>query len=168
MLLKKVVCPWFQGICLVPWHTYCPEYTVRVCGSVRGSWISVLRLWNLHRPLATPKKDILRKRDLKQSRNAANYCGRNLFLKRWNFRWDNTFNVLHNLWTVLYKYSLTLRLLQTSYTLHQQLDTSFPRNETVRHRSQFLHLCICERFIYFLNQSAYFAILRLRTNRGNL
>jgi hypothetical protein len=30
--------------------------------------------------MPTPKKDNLRKRDLKQSRNAANYCVRSLFL----------------------------------------------------------------------------------------
>jgi hypothetical protein len=32
----------------------------------------------------------------------------------------------------------------------------------------FLHSCICERFIYSHVRSAYFAILRLRTDHGNI
>ncbi len=59
----------------------------------------------------------------------------------------------------IWVYSLTLRFLQTSYTLHQKFDTSIPRNETARHRSQFVHSCICERFIYFHNQSAFFSCI---------
>ncbi len=32
-----------------------------------------------------------------------------------------------------------------------------PRNETARPRSQFLHSCICERFLYCQDRSAYLA-----------
>jgi hypothetical protein len=30
-------------------------------------------------------------------------------------------------------------------TLHRKFETNIPRHETARHRSQFLHSCICER-----------------------
>jgi hypothetical protein len=33
--------------------------------------------------------------------------------------------------------------------LHRKFETNIPRNETARSRSQFLHSCICERFIYY-------------------
>ncbi len=32
-----------------------------------------------------------------------------------------------------------------------------PRNETARPRSQFLHSCVCERFVYSQDRSAYLA-----------
>jgi hypothetical protein len=33
-------------------------------------------------------------------------------------------------------------------TLHQKFETNIPRNETVLPRSQYLHSCICEQFVY--------------------
>ncbi len=45
----------------------------------------------------------------------------------------------------------------TANTLYRKFETNIPRNETARPRSQFLHSCICERFIYSHDQSAYFA-----------
>jgi hypothetical protein len=45
-------------------------------------------------------------------------------------------------------------------TLNQKIETNIPRNETARPRSQFLHSCIGERFIYSHDRSAYFAIKR--------
>ena len=44
-------------------------------------------------------------------------------------------------------------------TLYQKLEKNIPRNETARARpsSQFLHSCICERFIYSQDRSAYLA-----------
>ncbi len=47
-----------------------------------------------------------------------------------------------------------------------KFETNIPRNETERTRSEFLHSCICEWFIYSHDRSAYFAVLRLRTDRG--
>ncbi len=39
-------------------------------------------------------------------------------------------------------------------TLCRKFETYIPRNETARLRSQFLHSCICERFIYSQDQSS--------------
>jgi hypothetical protein len=56
-------------------------------------------------------------------------------------------------------------LSKISYNmLYRKFDTNIPRNETARPRSQFLHSCICERFIYFHDRCAYFAVLGLRTD----
>jgi hypothetical protein len=52
--------------------------------------------------------------------------------------------------------------------LHRKFETNIPRNETVQPHSQCLRSCICERFIYSHNLSAYFAVLRLRTDRGKI
>jgi len=42
-------------------------------------------------------------------------------------------------------------------TLYRISYLCIPRNETVRPHSQFLHSCICERFIYSQDRSAYSA-----------
>ncbi len=39
--------------------------------------------------------------------------------------------------------------------LYRKSHLSIPRNESVWPRSQFLYSCICERFIYSQDQSAY-------------
>ncbi len=57
------------------------------------------------------------------------------------------------------------KFLRTS-TLYRKFETTIPRNETAWPRSQSVHSCICERFIYSHDQSAYFAILRLRLFLG--
>ncbi len=41
--------------------------------------------------------------------------------------------------------------------LYQKSDLCILRNETVWPRSQFLHSCICEQFIYSQDKSAYSA-----------
>ncbi len=43
-------------------------------------------------------------------------------------------------------------------TLYKKFETNIPRNETARPRSYFLHSCICKRFIYSHDRSAYFAV----------
>ncbi len=52
--------------------------------------------------------------------------------------------------------------------LHRKFETNIPRNETAQPRSQFLHSCISEQFIHSHDRSAYFAVLRLRTDCGNI
>jgi hypothetical protein len=42
-------------------------------------------------------------------------------------------------------------------TLYHKSEFWIPRNKTARPRSQFIHSCICERFIYSQDQSAYLA-----------
>ncbi len=42
-------------------------------------------------------------------------------------------------------------------TLYRKSDLYIPKNETARPRSQFLHSCICERFIYSQDRSSYLA-----------
>ena len=54
------------------------------------------------------------------------------------------------------------------YALYRKFETNIPRNETARPRSQFLHSYICEQFIYSHDRSAYFAVLRLWIDRGNI
>jgi hypothetical protein len=49
-------------------------------------------------------------------------------------------------------------------TLHRKFEKNITINETAWPRSQFQHCCICERFIYSHDLSAYFAVLRLRTD----
>jgi hypothetical protein len=39
-------------------------------------------------------------------------------------------------------------------TLYQKFETYIGRNETARPYSQFLHSCVCERFIYSRNRSS--------------
>ncbi len=47
-------------------------------------------------------------------------------------------------------------------------DLCIPRNETALPRSQFLHSCICERFIYSRDRSAYLAEAKISTEKlGN-
>ncbi len=55
-------------------------------------------------------------------------------------------------------------LIHTDTETHcaKNLETNFPKIETARHRSQFLHSCICEQFIYSHDRSAYFSVLCLR------
>jgi hypothetical protein len=47
----------------------------------------------------------------------------------------------------------------TAKKLYRKLETNFPRNKTMRPRSQFLHY-ICERFMYFHDRSAYYAAVK--------
>jgi hypothetical protein len=65
-----------------------------------------------------------------------------------------------------------LHMLRSSYVggeaRHRKFETNIPRSETARPPSQCLHSCICERFIYAHDLSAYFAVLCLRTDRGNI
>jgi hypothetical protein len=42
----------------------------------------------------------------------------------------------------------------TANALYRKFETNIPRNETARPRSQFLHSCICARFIYSHDRSA--------------
>ncbi len=42
-------------------------------------------------------------------------------------------------------------------TLYRKSDLCIPRNKTARLHSQLLHSCICERFIYSQDRSAYLA-----------
>jgi hypothetical protein len=43
------------------------------------------------------------------------------------------------------------------HTLYRKSDLCIPRNDTARPRFQFLHSCICERFIHSQDRSAYLA-----------
>jgi hypothetical protein len=47
--------------------------------------------------------------------------------------------------------------LPQPHTLYRKSNWFIPRNETARPRSQFLHSCICERFMYSHDWSAYLA-----------
>jgi hypothetical protein len=48
-------------------------------------------------------------------------------------------------------------VLTVHHTLYRKSDLCIPRNETARPRFQFLHSCICERFIHSRDRSAYLA-----------
>jgi hypothetical protein len=50
--------------------------------------------------------------------------------------------------------SMNIKEYHTSNALYRKFETNIPRNETAQPCSQFLHSCICERFIYSLDQSA--------------
>ncbi len=45
----------------------------------------------------------------------------------------------------------------TAKTQYQKFKTNIPRKQIVRPQSQFPHSCVCERFIYSHNRSAYSA-----------
>jgi len=48
---------------------------------------------------------------------------------------------------------LVLIFVQASWsanTLYGKFETNIPRNESVRPRSQFIHSCVCERFIQYI------------------
>ncbi len=45
----------------------------------------------------------------------------------------------------------------TAKTQYQKIETNIPRKGIARSQSQFPHSCVCERFIYFHNRSAYSA-----------
>ncbi len=45
----------------------------------------------------------------------------------------------------------------TAKTQYQKFETNIPRKGIARPQSQFPHSCVCERFIYFHNRSAYSA-----------
>jgi hypothetical protein len=47
----------------------------------------------------------------------------------------------------------------TANALYRKFETSIPRNETARPRSQFQHLCICQLFIYSHDRSTCFAAI---------
>ncbi len=55
----------------------------------------------------------------------------------------------------------------TAKTLHRKFETNIPKNETGMPRSQFLHSCFGERFIYSHYRSAYSATENRWTNRRN-
>jgi hypothetical protein len=46
---------------------------------------------------------------------------------------------------------------QKTSALYQKSDLCIPRNETAQPQSEILHLCICERFIYSQERSAFLA-----------
>jgi hypothetical protein len=48
--------------------------------------------------------------------------------------------------------------IHTAKTLDRKFEIKIPRNETARPRSQFLHSCFDERFVYSLDRSPYFAV----------
>jgi hypothetical protein len=53
--------------------------------------------------------------------------------------------------------STMLRYTHSQSTLYRKSDFGIPRNGIAWPRSQFLHSCICERFIYSQDRSAYLA-----------
>ncbi len=59
------------------------------------------------------------------------------------------------------------RMLTTN-VLYRKFETNIPRNETARIRSQFPHSCICDRFLYSHDRSAYAIQLNRRIDRGNV
>jgi hypothetical protein len=56
--------------------------------------------------------------------------------------------------------------------LYRKSDLCIPRNETARPRSQFLHSCLCEGYLYFQDRYAYLAAAKcskmLNAKKGGL
>jgi hypothetical protein len=50
-------------------------------------------------------------------------------------------------------------------TLHRKFETNISRNETAPPR---FCIHVCARYIYSHDRSVYFAVLRLRADRGNI
>jgi hypothetical protein len=67
----------------------------------------------------------------------------------------------HSFILLLFEYAKLFIALQNypakCITLYKKSFLCIPRNETAQPRSQFLHTCICERFIYSQDWSAYYA-----------
>jgi hypothetical protein len=51
----------------------------------------------------------------------------------------------------------TITALRTAKTQYRKFETNILRKETARLQSHFLHSCLCERFIYSPDRSAYSA-----------
>ncbi len=68
-------------------------------------------------------------------------------------------------------HALFVRTRRNSYTAKNQyrkLETNHPRKGIARPQSQFPHSCVCERFIFSYNRSAYSAAGNMWTNLGNI
>jgi hypothetical protein len=50
----------------------------------------------------------------------------------------------------------------------RKLETNIPKNGIARPHSQFPHSCVCERFIYSHDRSAYSAAVNMWTDPGNI
>ncbi len=79
-----------------------------------------------------------------------------------DMRWDGRRSQHSHFFLCLYMLPFT----QSVRTLHRKLETNIPKNETVWSRPHFLYSNICERFIYYHDQSANFAVLRLWNDCG--
>jgi hypothetical protein len=65
------------------------------------------------------------------------------------------------------KFFLLPIVQRTANMLHQKFETNIPKNATALPRSQSLHSCICERFIYSHDWSAN-AIMQYRKIGGSI
>jgi hypothetical protein len=66
-------------------------------------------------------------------------------------------HVAHFETRISFLYEWNGMLQHTAKTLYRKFETNIPRKGTARLRSQFLHSCFCERFIYSHDRSAYSA-----------
>ncbi len=67
-------------------------------------------------------------------------------------KWNNSFKKIRG--------RPSLVLPSTAKTRYRKFETNIPRKGIDRPHSQFPHSCVCERFIYSLNRSAYSTVDR--------
>ncbi len=86
---------------------------------------------------------------------------------------SNSVHLLFVIWDNFIYLEVNIRVLLSlranivfDITLHRKLETNIPRKETAWSSFQFLHSCICERFINSHDRSSYFSVLHLRTIVG--
>jgi hypothetical protein len=79
-------------------------------------------------------------------------------------------SVTNNLQIHIVNYTYKHIPVYANSALHRKFETNIPRNETERPCSQFLHSCICERFICYhdLSTNAIHVKQNRRTDRGNI
>jgi hypothetical protein len=64
--------------------------------------------------------------------------------------------------------NIILYLSHTSKNQNLKFETNIPRKGIARPQSQFPHSCVCERFIYSHDRSAYSAAGNMLTDPGNI
>jgi hypothetical protein len=106
-------------------------------------------------PLNPPAFGLVYEGAIGQRRKTTSLCNPLLLgitevFKVYRIHYSNT--LAHNFPSLLY----TIRR-----ALQRRSDLCFPRNQTVRPRSQFPYSSICERFIYSQDRSTYFAAAKL-------
>ncbi len=74
-----------------------------------------------------------------------------------------------SVYMILQQFVCLARLgLITVKNQYRKFETNIPRKGIPRQQSQFQHSCICERFIYSHNRSAYSTAGNMWTDPGNI
>jgi hypothetical protein len=81
--------------------------------------------------------------------------------------WTRRLSV-HPLWSYMAGLSVDALWTQTAKNPYRKLEKNIPRKGIARPQSQSPHSCVCERFLYSQDRSAYSAAGIMWTDPGNI